>query len=173
MRFADTASLRLLVVDVDAHVREAVAQVAATWEFACGGMDVRFGSIGQASTLEQGVQGLLTSPDVVVSEVRLGDHGAMAIVRVATRMREPPSVIAMSGTARPEEVFALSRQGLAAFVAKPFQSHEMRHAVQRVLSGSPPARLACALRRHTTYGPSPSLPLIQGYQRSHRWRSLS
>lgn len=55
---------------------------------------------------------------LVLLDVRLGDQSAVSVAAAAARKTPAPAVVAISGSATPEEAFELGRHGVRAFVPK-------------------------------------------------------
>ncbi|HEY8431647.1 MAG TPA: response regulator [Sandaracinaceae bacterium] len=55
---------------------------------------------------------------LVLLDVRLGDQSAVGVAAAAARKTPAPAVVAISGSATPEEAFELGRYGVRAFVPK-------------------------------------------------------
>jgi len=126
--------MRILIVEDDDDLREAIAIDAQGWPMRHRGGD---GEILVASTADEGIALLQHDPEFVLVDVRLGDDSGVRVVRAANGRPRPPSCLAMSGQASAEEAFELARLGVRGYLAKPFTLGELRDIVEQAVSAAP------------------------------------
>jgi DNA-binding response OmpR family regulator len=74
-------------------------------------------------------------PDLVISDLRLGDGDGLDVVRAARRNRVPPAVIVVTGYSSIERRQAAIAAGATAFLAKPFAAAALLAAIRSGLDG--------------------------------------
>jgi DNA-binding response OmpR family regulator len=86
-----------------------------------------------------GTDALEASVDAVVADMQIGSMGAMAIthdVRDQARSAGVDAIPVVILLDRQADAFLAKRAGAAAWLAKPFTSHELRSALAGVLAGA-------------------------------------
>lgn len=73
------------------------------------------------------------SVDLVITDLRMGGMGGVALIRRLRESRPGLPVIALSGFADTTTVIQVFREGAADFITKPFTASEVLEAVARVL----------------------------------------
>jgi DNA-binding NtrC family response regulator len=68
-------------------------------------------------------------PELVLLDVALPDGSAFDVLAALTSVEPRPMVVAMSGTARPDETFRLAQLGVRHYLRKPFTLAELQAAV--------------------------------------------
>lgn len=76
-------------------------------------------------------------PDLVVLDVALPDGDAFDVLDAALALEAFPVVVAMSGSANPDQSFRLAQRGVRAFVPKPLDLEALDRAVDEALSRGP------------------------------------
>jgi two-component system, response regulator RegA len=114
---------RLLIVEDDIHLREAIAAAGRSW-----GMEIT-----EAGSVADARAALSCAPDLLLLDVRLPDGSGLECAQAARALTPAPLVIAISGAATPEESFALAQVGVRAFVSKPVTLEGLRQAFLRAL----------------------------------------
>lgn len=127
--------MRILIVEDDDELREAIAIDAETWPLRHRG---GAGEILTASSAGEGIALLEREPEFVLVDVRLGDDSGIRVVQAANARAGPPSCLAMSGQASAEEAFELARLGVRGYLAKPFTLGELRDIVEQAVNAAPP-----------------------------------
>jgi DNA-binding NtrC family response regulator len=74
-----------------------------------------------------------TSPELLVSDVRLPDGDGLDLVRVANRLRPPVTAIVMSGYLSPSDQMEARAAGAVAVLSKPFSTDAFSRAVEKAL----------------------------------------
>ena len=126
--------MRILIVEDDDELREAIAIDAEGWPMRHRGGD---GEILVAATADEGIALLEQEPEFVLVDVRLGADSGIRVVKAANEKAQPPSCLAMSGQASAEEAFELARLGVRGYLAKPFTLGELREIVEQAVTGTP------------------------------------
>jgi two-component system response regulator AtoC len=116
-------SQRILVVDDDASIREALAQSLA------GEFDVHC-----AETAESALAQLARiAPDVVLSDVRMPGMDGIELLRFVRERSPETDFVLMSAFDDMPTVVAAMREGAADFLAKPLELGDLRRVLKRVL----------------------------------------
>jgi len=115
---------RVLIVEDDSDLAEAIARAVRAIDPAA--------SI--AGTVAQALAMLAPVPRLMVVDVRLPDGSGVAVAEAASKLRPIPAVIAISGSATPEEAFALARHGVRGYLKKPLALPDLRQTIERVIS---------------------------------------
>lgn len=133
--------MRLLLVEDDAPLREAIRDAALNWtvELPFRGelRQIAFESVGTAGSVTEALAALRQPFDLVIVDVRLGDENGMTIVRQVREHNAVPTIIAISGQATATEAFELASLGVRGYLGKPFDMRELRAAIQAVLAEPP------------------------------------
>src|SRR5262245_50996050 len=104
-----TSKKTLLVVDDEPSMIELISKLVPRSYVVVGAT-----SAAQAERkLDRGV-------DLLLCDLRLPEKSGLHVMRYATQARRPPRIIAMSGCAEREEVFAAAHAGALVFLEKPF-----------------------------------------------------
>jgi DNA-binding response OmpR family regulator len=129
-----------LIVEDDARLRKAMGSALGKM-----GWTVReAGSVGDAiAEIAVAVPGLL------LLDVALPDGRARDVLRALEGRSPAPRIVAMSGSAEPDESFELAALGVRVYLKKPIDLAELERAVGRALSIAPdlvpPLRAAVGL----------------------------
>lgn len=121
---------RVLVVEDDPDVREAVGRTLEGW-----GASVTF------ATTTKEARRLLAQhplPDLILLDVRLPDGPIVPLLNEIADLSPAPIVVAMSGLARPDETFLLAPLGVRAYLSKPFGSEELAQAIDAACRDTAP-----------------------------------
>ncbi len=73
---------------------------------------------------------------LMLLDVRLGDESAVRVAAAAARKVPAPPVVAISGSAKPEEAFQLAQHGVRAFIPKARLREQLDHIID--LAAVPP-----------------------------------
>jgi len=115
----------ILVVDDEPDVRELVETLLAGQGYEIHGAD------GGKAALERLAQ---HSYDVVVSDLRMPGVDGIAVYRAVQNQPTPrPAIVFMSGFTNATEFVPFLRETGATVVAKPFDVHELRSVVRRLV----------------------------------------
>jgi DNA-binding NtrC family response regulator len=76
-------------------------------------------------------------PDLMLLDVTLPDGTAFDVLREARALVRMPQVVAMSGSAGPEESFRLAQLGVRTFLSKPVTRESLEQAVTEALQQPP------------------------------------
>lgn len=76
-------------------------------------------------------------PSVVILDVALPDGDSLSLLPLLRVARPQPPVIAMSGSASPDQGFRLAEAGVRAFLPKPIDLTSLEAAWNRALSRAP------------------------------------
>lgn len=117
---------RVLIVEDDHALCAALARLARTW-----GTDV-----WQVHSIAAATAKLADSPDLMIVDVRLPDGDSFGLIELALVSKPAPVVVAISGTASPEEAFRLGQLGVRAYVAKPFSVDSLTAEVETALTAT-------------------------------------
>jgi DNA-binding NtrC family response regulator len=113
---------RVLVVDDDPSIREALAQALGA------DMDIRL-----ADSAEQALSMLSASaPDVILSDVRMPGLDGLALLRLIHERAPGIDVVMMSAFDDMPTVVTSMREGATDFLAKPLELHDLRRVLNRV-----------------------------------------
>lgn len=128
--------MRVLIVEDDEPLRQAVASAARTWSVQLGegeaARSVPFSEVVQAGSLSDGLSRVEAEFDLLIVDVRLGDESGLKLVERAVALERPPVVLAISGQATANEGFHLASLGVRGYLGKPFDMRELRAAIQGV-----------------------------------------
>jgi DNA-binding NtrC family response regulator len=116
-------TLRILVVEDDANVRDAV-----TGALADAGHDVTELGDGRSAIERLGA----TSFDVVVTDVRLPKADGLAVFRAARQISPRTAVVLMTSFANATDAVAAMKQGAHDYLTKPFDPDELVIVVARL-----------------------------------------
>lgn len=131
LRFAEMGTIErklALVVEDDARLRPVLVEALEDL-----GFEVKqAGSVGAATEILAEYV-----PQLLLLDVALPDGRALDLLEVIERISPRPSVVAVSGSAGPDESFRLAERGVRAYLKKPLQLEELEQAVARALSEPP------------------------------------
>jgi len=119
---------RILIVEDHAPLRAALA----------GMLRAEFDTVVEASTWHGALALLDPPPDLLICDIWLPDGSALKLLQKTLDLSPEPLKIAMSGNASASEAFLLGQLGVSEYLAKPFQLDDMRGAIRRVATESPP-----------------------------------
>jgi DNA-binding NtrC family response regulator len=114
--------MRLLVVDEDKGVRQAIVQAASEWK----------ATTYEADNARAGCTALECRPDLLFVDVRLPDASGMTVMEAALGIRPIPAMIAIGSEASPKEAFELARLGVHGYLLKPLSLKEIRAAKEAI-----------------------------------------
>lgn len=77
-------------------------------------------------------------PELLLLDVCLPDGTGLEVLEAIESATPRPAVIAMSGTASPEQTFDLARLGARAYLRKPLDPDALDDALERVAAEAPP-----------------------------------
>lgn len=117
-----TASLRLLVVDDDAPVRRACAEIAAAQGFA---VRVADSAAAARSALEQ------ASADILLLDLRLPGASGLALLEEVRSLYPRTVIVIMSAYATVESAVEAMRSGASDYLTKPFNLDEFTAVLER------------------------------------------
>jgi two-component system, response regulator RegA len=133
--------MRLLIVEDDDPLREAICASAANWTVIVPDhgrrKEARFSQIVQAASVPEGLACLASDFDLLIVDVRLGEERGLTLVERALTSERAPVTLAISGQATATEAFQLASLGIRGYLAKPFDMHELRAAIQAVFENPP------------------------------------
>jgi two-component system response regulator RegA len=118
---------RVLIIEDDRALSAAIARTVVTWAAVPT----------EASTIEEGLRLAGEHPDLVILDVRLPDGTALDFVRKAMQLCPAPAIVAISGQASAEEAFELAKEGVRAYLPKPFSLLELTQQVEHALNDPP------------------------------------
>ncbi len=130
--------VRVLVVDDEEGHAEAMAETLASL-----GLDVTFatsGADGLARIAEE-------DPDLVLTDLVLGDSTGMDVLRAARAGRPDREVIVISGRGGIESAVEAMKAGAATYLRKPLRVEEVREVVRKVVEKQDLSRTNIELRR--------------------------
>jgi two-component system response regulator RegA len=139
--------MRLLIVEDDVALREAIRASAANWAIVVRDpheREAHFTQIAEASTVAECITHLATPCDVLIVDVRLREESGLRVVEHARQSKTLPLILAMSGQATAQEAFQLATLGVGAYLGKPFDMRELRASIQGLFE-SPPDLAASAM----------------------------
>ena len=110
------APMRMLIVEDDVPLREAIAASAANWTIVRHegprAEPTRFHEIVQAGSVDEGKRRLGANVDVMLVDVKLGNESGLTLVEHALKVERVPLLLAMSGQATATEAFQLAALGV-------------------------------------------------------------
>jgi two-component system response regulator AtoC len=114
---------RVLVVDDDPSIRQALAQALAD-----------SANVRVAATAEEALSALSgMAPDVILSDVRMPGMDGLELLRIVRERAPGVDVVMMSAFDDMPTVVASMREGATDFLAKPLDLHELRRVIGRVV----------------------------------------
>jgi two-component system, response regulator RegA len=133
--------MRTLLVEDDLQLREAIREAAANWVIRVpeDGVlrEMTLGELRMEETVQGALRALESRFDLLIVDVKLGSESGLDIVRHARKLPWMPAVLAMSGTATASEAFELAALGARGYLAKPFDLHELRAAIEAIVMAPP------------------------------------
>jgi DNA-binding NarL/FixJ family response regulator len=146
----EEATTRVLLIDDHDLIRQGLARAFEGQE--------DFDVCGQAASVADGLrQFAATTPDVVITDVRLPDGLGFDLVREIRRQGHDTGVVVLTMYAGDEQLFAALEAGASAFVAKDAPSDEVvaaaRHALVSPRSFAAADLAGAMQRRMTPSGP--------------------
>jgi DNA-binding NtrC family response regulator len=134
--------MRVLLIEDDVALREAIAATAIGWELDIhrAGTVLRdqIREVSQCGSVLEGRHWLEQHFDIMIVDVRLQEESGLDLVRYVNGLAQRPVILAVSGKATAKEAFELGALGVSGYLGKPFDMHELRQAIQGVVSqGSP------------------------------------
>jgi DNA-binding NtrC family response regulator len=114
---------RVLIVDDDPTIRASLAEALVADRFE---VEVADGGVTALALLER------TTPDVVISDVRMDDIDGLALLRTLRSRTPGVDVVLMTAFDDMPTVVAAMRDGAAEFLTKPLDLHEVRAVLRRV-----------------------------------------
>lgn len=76
-------------------------------------------------------------PELIVVDMSLEDGSGIDVIRAAQQMPSVPVAVAISGTATPEESFALAQMGVRHYLQKPLDLMRFEAAVESAINEPP------------------------------------
>ena len=141
---------RLLVIDDDPGVAEVVSLLLAREGYA----------VESAGSVKEGVGKLAAGRfDLVVTDLKLPDGTGLDAVRLIHEHDRTLPIVLMTSYSSLESAIAALRAGAVDYIIKPFDNHEMLHAVERALKERRMLRENAAMRR-TLQGVYASRPIL-------------
>lgn len=134
--------MRILIVQTDDALREAIALDAEGWPLCdpSGGSEVREGpgpeAIAATASADEAAVLLTQDPELMLVDIDDGG-GGLELLRTAGERRLAPARIAMSGRASAEVAFELGGLGVRGYLEKPFTLGELRELVDRAVNSVP------------------------------------
>ena len=118
---------KVLIVEDDADLGQAIARAVRP-------LDPAATILG---TVAAALRFLPRAPRLIILDVRLPDGSGLEVARAAAKLRPIPSIIAISGSATPEEAFALAQLGVRGYLQKPLSLPELRDTIEQVMASPP------------------------------------
>jgi two-component system response regulator RegA len=133
--------MKLLVVEDDIALREAVCGSAADWVVAArigsATVEARFSVIAQAGSVAEAIALQPDAFELMIVDVKLGNESGLALVEHVRQAGVMPAILAVSGQATAVEAFQLASLGVRGYLGKPFDMHELRRAMTAVFESAP------------------------------------
>jgi two-component system response regulator RegA len=132
--------MKLLVVEDDDDLREAICESASGWTFQvsrAGQTGAGFSFVTQARSIDEGKERLADNYDLLILDLRLGGENGIALAKHAKGSPTAPAILCISGQATAQEAFQLAALGVRGYLAKPFDMRELRAAIQGVFDTAP------------------------------------
>ena len=118
---------RILVVDDDLHIREALAQLLAMWGY-------------ESETAADGVEALekidSQAPDVVIADLYMPRMGGMDLVEILHISAPDMSCIVITADGSAEKVAQAARLGVVYFLEKPINPQLLQADLHKCLEHS-------------------------------------
>ncbi|MGH9453929.1 MAG: response regulator [Terriglobia bacterium] len=118
---------RILVVDDDAHIREALAQLLAMWGY-------------ESETASDGIEALekidSQAPDVVIADLHMPRMGGMDLIEALHISAPDMSCIVVTADGGSERVAQAARLGVVYFLEKPINPQVLQTDLQKCLEHS-------------------------------------
>lgn len=119
---------RLLIIEDNPRLRSALSR-----SLAMRARDVQaVAKVSEALELLHGYQ-----PELIILDFSLPDGDAFDVLRAVIELQPAPSVVAISGIAKPLDAFQLALLGVRAFVPKPLDEARLQAAIDRALERGP------------------------------------
>lgn len=121
---------RILVVDDDAAIRSTLSEALA---------DGGAAEIGVAASAEEAIRILDGSavPDIVLTDIRMRGLDGLDLLRVVRQRAPTCKVVLMTAYHDVGTAVSAMREGAADFLCKPFDLHELRQTLDRLLHTQP------------------------------------
>lgn len=151
--FPFPSTMRLLVVECDRELRQAICTCAAGWTFALPPDSVApiatFKQIREADSVSTAITRLSEVADVLIVSTQLGAESGLTVVEHASRLDQAPATLALSDHATAAVGFQLAKLGARGCLGTPFAMDELRAAIQAILAEPPD--LAASARAQVGY----------------------
>jgi two-component system response regulator PilR (NtrC family) len=116
--------VRILVVDDELSMREYLEILISKW--------------GHEVTLAESADAALAAlkaaqPDLVISDMKLGNDSGLRVLKAARSLPEPPEVVIITAFGTPATAIEAIREGAYDYICKPFDNEEFKLLVERAL----------------------------------------
>jgi two-component system response regulator PilR (NtrC family) len=116
--------MSVLIVDDELSMREYLELLLCKW-----GYEVELASsVSQATSLLE-----RETPDLVISDMKLGAGSGLTVLKTARALPEPPEVIIITAFGTPATAIEAIREGAYDYISKPFDNEELKLLVERAL----------------------------------------
>jgi two-component system response regulator PilR (NtrC family) len=116
--------VKILVVDDELSMREYLDLLVSRWGH----------EVALASNVEEGIAALeRESPDLVISDMKLGNDSGLRVLKAARSRAEPPEVVIITAFGTPASAIEAIREGAYDYITKPFDNEELKLLVERAL----------------------------------------
>jgi two-component system response regulator RegA len=120
--------MKVLIVEDDALLRKAMSSALRDW----GAI------VTSVSTEQEAITALADNPELLITDVRLPNHGSgVRVVESASKMRPAPLMLVVSGKASPVEAFRLAQAGVLMYIPKPLDFDCFIATIEAIISDPP------------------------------------
>ncbi|MBK7860404.1 MAG: sigma-54-dependent Fis family transcriptional regulator [Archangiaceae bacterium] len=130
--------MKILVVDDELSMREYLEILVSRWGY----------EVALAATADAGIESLeRDAPDLVISDMKLGNDSGLRVLKAARARTQPPEVIIITAFGTPASAIEAIREGAYDYITKPFDNEELKLLVERALEKRQIRLENAALRR--------------------------
>ncbi len=144
--------MKILVVDDELSMREYLEILVERWGHEVA---VEASAEGAIAALQRDV------PDLVISDMKLGQDSGLRVLKAARAIAQPPEVVIITAFGTPASAIEAIREGAYDYITKPFDNEELKLLVERALEKRQIRIENAALRRsigsHVVLGRSPAM----------------
>lgn len=118
--------LRVVVVDDDIAVRDALSQAIAAID--------NFRIVGEAASLEEGIEQLALAFDIILIDLNLGDGSGIELIRLARVQKPDVKIVVISVFGDERNVISAIEAGADGYLLKDISDIDLTNALNRIIS---------------------------------------